>query len=538
MSLLVAEHMPLLVSEKPSSGGIRELLDLVAALMQPLEKLERCASFEQSRTRTEGLNPLLPPLCTALQQIEQALLEHGACKLTPEPGCAFDPMEHRQVEKFASSSRRPAPAPAGIVVVDVISAGYRHVQTGAVLRRALVLAQPPAPSEPSEGRGARGSRRPSCDEMELGGDEVAAVAADGSLVHELSRFDTLQGLALRYKLQPAVLMRHNRLTSAQALHGRKTILIPPPSYRAPSADEVALPPAAAPPASRATGGEGGDGRGAVPRRAPAVAQRDNPTAEAGAGAAVSAEAAARRDVEVAASTCGYARCFVAAAADAAVAPTPGVSMRRSGAEGRGADVNGRPCRNILDEQRGASRHANQRERPLAADVTDVTGVAARPLATDRPLPRLMGAEAALQEPDAHAILTGAALLVQLAGLLPPRFGDTGGAWHLIFWSALDGISLAQLLRKSAAVRAAAPVSLSLVARGSPLTTLATRHSPLTTRHSPLSPLATHLSRQARYEKVPLSLALCSSLSQIGPCLLLLRDSKRNVFGAFLSEVCR
>ena len=87
------------------------------------------------------------------------------------------------------------------------------------------------------------------------------------------------------------------------------------------------------------------------------------------------------------------------------------------------------------------------------------------------LPCLMGPAAALSEP--HAILTGGQQLEELASLVPQRYGDTGGAWNLIFWTALDGVSLSQLLRKSAGC---------------------------------------------------------------GPCLVLIRDTHRNIFGAYVSEL--
>ena len=41
------------------------------------------------------------------------------------------------------------------------------------------------------------------------------------------------------------------------------------------------------------------------------------------------------------------------------------------------------------------------------------------------------------------------MLAQLASVVPRRFGDTGGAWHLLFWSAMHGTSLSHLLRCAA-----------------------------------------------------------------------------------------
>lgn len=92
--------------------------------------------------------------------------------------------------------------------------------------------------------------------------------------------------------------------------------------------------------------------------------------------------------------------------------------------------------------------------------------------TSHTLPTLKGPSEALTEEGEHAIVHGA-MVSQLASVVPRRFGDTGGAWHLLFWSAMHGTSLSHLLR-------------------------------------------------------------CASGA--GPCLLLVRDSERRVYGAYCTEL--
>ena len=54
--------------------------------------------------------------------------------------------------------------------------------------------------------------------------------------------------------------------------------------------------------------------------------------------------------------------------------------------------------------------------------------------TSHTLPTLKGPSEALAEEGEHAIVHGGAMIAQLASVVPRRFGDTGGAWHLLFWS--------------------------------------------------------------------------------------------------------
>ena len=47
-------------------------------------------------------------------------------------------------------------------------------------------------------------------------------------------------------------------------------------------------------------------------------------------------------------------------------------------------------------------------------------------------------------PPDERVLCGFSMLEQLASAVPRRFGDVGGAWHMLFSTALQGRSLAHL----------------------------------------------------------------------------------------------
>ena len=61
--------------------------------------------------------------------------------------------------------------------------------------------------------------------------------------------------------------------------------------------------------------------------------------------------------------------------------------------------------------------------------------------TSHTLPTLKGPSEALTEEGEHAIVHGGAMIAQLASVVPRRFGDTGGAWHLLFWSVASAVVL-------------------------------------------------------------------------------------------------
>ncbi|KAL1510445.1 hypothetical protein AB1Y20_006752 [Prymnesium parvum] len=94
------------------------------------------------------------------------------------------------------------------------------------------------------------------------------------------------------------------------------------------------------------------------------------------------------------------------------------------------------------------------------------------------LPQLRVDPALTEHDDDQSLLTSLVMLQpsvleQLAAAAPRRYGDTGSAWYLIFYTSLHGTSLAHLLRRA---------------------------------------------------------------SQVGPCFLLVTDSEGRAFGAFCSEL--
>eukprot|EP00966_Prymnesium_polylepis_P011126 255901-Prymnesium_polylepis.1 len=88
-------------------------------------------------------------------------------------------------------------------------------------------------------------------------------------------------------------------------------------------------------------------------------------------------------------------------------------------------------------------------------------------------PSLVQAEGDSPPPAAQLVMCTPGVLEQLAAAAPRRYGDTGAAWNLIFYTSLHGCSLAHLLRRTA---------------------------------------------------------------QVGPCLLVIADSQGRAFGAFCSEL--
>ena len=167
--------------------------------------------------------------------MERVLLSHGISKLAPT-GCGpFVAREHAVVSASASG-KLPADVET-VMVAETVRAGYRHDATGAVLRRAKVglapapLASPAGSSSAgSEVRGRGGQTTPErgrADRPSLAielRDRAAPETAEH--LHDVAGSDTLQGLAVRFGVQPGALLRLNRLPSAQALHGRRQIRIP------------------------------------------------------------------------------------------------------------------------------------------------------------------------------------------------------------------------------------------------------------------------------------------------------------------------
>ena len=200
------------VAQLPASvvrDQLCQLIHLLTLFMVPLDHLEALVSFEEQR-KLENPNPMLHAVRKSLRLMESALLSTpGISRLAPSGRVPFVTREHAV---FVAPSKASLQADGAERVVETtIRAGYRHDATGAILRRALValapapLAAPPSPSP--AGTEALGQAASEVEE----------------LVHELLGSDTLQGLAVRFGVQPGALLRLNRLPSAQALHGRRQV---------------------------------------------------------------------------------------------------------------------------------------------------------------------------------------------------------------------------------------------------------------------------------------------------------------------------
>jgi len=211
-----------------------ERVGLARALLAPIERLLMLAVFEEQRAAD---NPLLQALRTAIRRFECALAEHGFVVIDPRVGHAFDPGSMQLASK-GPVSRCSASVTSDLAVLECLRKGFRDEKSGEVVLRAtvttgtaaLINAQslrgpgPPAPS--SEGSARTGSAEPSAAPGVATADGPASPGR--AVVHEVQKEDTLEGLALRYRVAPSAILRLNRLSSALALHSKPTLLIPPP----------------------------------------------------------------------------------------------------------------------------------------------------------------------------------------------------------------------------------------------------------------------------------------------------------------------
>ena len=95
---------------------------------------------------------------------------------------------------------------------EVLRTGYLHGATGAVLVPAIVRASSASAAAPLIASTAAAS---------------PTATPRGTRVHRVGASDSLPGLALRYDVPLATIMRLNRLPTAQALHSRQTIRLLP-----------------------------------------------------------------------------------------------------------------------------------------------------------------------------------------------------------------------------------------------------------------------------------------------------------------------
>ena len=183
------------------------LVSALSALIKPLRRLDELVRFETARDGSNG-NPLLSTLSNVILDCEVALSSNGITTTSDTVGDFFDEERHERVTRGGVA---PADDLDELVVKEVVRPGYVHGATGAILCPALVVAAPVTKKPSSQGSSPSPHATPR-----------------GTRVHVLLKSDTLAGLALRYNVQQAALLRLNRIPSAHALHSRKTIRLPPP----------------------------------------------------------------------------------------------------------------------------------------------------------------------------------------------------------------------------------------------------------------------------------------------------------------------
>ena len=179
--------------------------DLLSNLLPPLLKLHELVEFEEQR---DGASPLLPALRAALRDMDQAFAAHGVLRVAAVPGSPIDMADHEvaQLAVVGGVAAADLTALGDAVVHECLRPAYVHLSSGSVLKRALVTAE----------------RRP----HELV-DRLEPPRRLAGLTHAVQPGDTLQGLAVRYGVRVSAISRANNLASAQSMHARKELHIPP-----------------------------------------------------------------------------------------------------------------------------------------------------------------------------------------------------------------------------------------------------------------------------------------------------------------------
>ena len=211
---LQAEHTALLAARVQAPHG---QLALVRSLVEPLTRLERLTTLEEkrcSRAGGEESAALCSALTSTVSRFHSALAEHGIEAVAPEAGAALDAHVHEVATKLGKARSVPSITDATLLVSSCHLQGLVHTQSGAVLRRALVV---PKAAETTVAVAA------TVDAAD------AAAQSTAERVHELRKGDTLQGIALRYGVSPSAISKLNKLPagSASAVHLRTRLLIPP-----------------------------------------------------------------------------------------------------------------------------------------------------------------------------------------------------------------------------------------------------------------------------------------------------------------------
>ena len=213
-----------------SSGGKKDqilaqqslvlsLLDTLSAALKPLQKLEQLLAYEALR---DDAHPTINSLSAVAADVNVALAAHGVSPLSATVGEYFDEERH---SRFARGGVVPSDDLLDdLLVREVVRPGYVHTATGTVLVPVLVHASSATAGTPNA---AAATSAPVTE------------TPRGTRVHEVASTDTLQGLCLRYNVQPQSLLRLNRLPNAQAIHARRTLRLPPlPSTAEPSSAAI------------------------------------------------------------------------------------------------------------------------------------------------------------------------------------------------------------------------------------------------------------------------------------------------------------
>ena len=169
--------------EDPSLALIRDLLD-------PLERLEKLALFEEARCAE---SPMLPALYANVSRFHRAFGEHGVATVG-EVGETFSSELHElakiRTKKGGRRDDAPCPQQQPLLVTECHLLGLRHTASATVLRKALVVARPKAEEAAPE--------HPPCAAPPVA---AADGPSDAPRVHELQPSDTLHSRGCRLQLK-------------------------------------------------------------------------------------------------------------------------------------------------------------------------------------------------------------------------------------------------------------------------------------------------------------------------------------------------
>ena len=205
-------------------------LSLCEHVVSHLDRLMQLILFEEVREKSY---PALPGLRSISASLEEAILAHGVERLAPGRGDAYVEAYH---ERAKGANRQQSGDSE--CIIECLMPGFVHRASGSVFKRALVtigatrsvVAKMTAAGPPTGARApcATNGEHATPDATTATDAEATGADASGLRVHTVAAGDSLEKLALRYHVQPAAISRLNRLAGRHALHGRKTLRIPPP----------------------------------------------------------------------------------------------------------------------------------------------------------------------------------------------------------------------------------------------------------------------------------------------------------------------